>query len=422
VSSITDFIAEHPVVDVHEHHIPELVKSDDVDLLKLFQQSYAGWTQERPYPLPSESREGDPMLEASNPTTWAKIRPYLEESGSSMFVRNLLQGIHSLYEVPKSGINESTWESIDRQILKNHGTDSWHDHVLAKARIEHVITDSYSDPLLDARKTFGAHYSSVVRMNAFALGWHPDSRDHNGNSAHELLAQLNLSAETFEQYLESIEEMVRTMPIRNQVAIKNALAYDRSIDFSQSTKAEAKSIWGRSHPSAEDQKKFGDFIVDHFCSLCAAHQIPMQMHLGTAIIRGSHPMNVAPLIERHPKTKFLLMHLAYPWSRDLLGMAFVYRNIWLDLTWAALLSPSHFKLAFHEAIEVLPDDSRMMFGGDNWHAEETFGTIKTFKRLIGEALDEKIANGYFDLDHGRRLASRILKQNAIDFFKLPSSG
>ena len=93
------------------------------------------------------------------------------------------------------------------------------------------------------------------------------------------------------------------------------------------------------------------------------------MHLGTGLIRGSHPLGVAGLVERHPRTRFLLMHLAYPWSRDLLGMAFVYRNIWLDLTWSFLLSPSHFKLALHEAIEVLPNESRMMLGGDNWHVD-----------------------------------------------------
>ncbi len=56
------------------------------------------------------------------------------------------------------------------------------------------------------------------------------------------------------------------------------------------------------------------------------------MHLGTGLIGGSHPLGAAGLIERHPRTRFLLMHLAYPWSRDLLGMAFVFRNVWLDLT------------------------------------------------------------------------------------------
>jgi uncharacterized protein len=87
------------------------------------------------------------------------------------------------------------------------------------------------------------------------------------------------------------------------------------------------------------------------------------------LFEAFHHRDRAGLIERHPRTRFLLMHMAYPWSRDLLGMAFVYRNIWLDLTWSLLLSPSHFKLALHEAIEILPDESRMMIGGDNWHVE-----------------------------------------------------
>ena len=46
---------------------------------------------------------------------------------------------------------------------------------------------------------------------------------------------------------------------------------------------------------------------------------------------------------------------------------------------AMLLSPSHFKLALHEAIEVLLDESRMIIGG--WHVEETFGAMKLARQL-----------------------------------------
>jgi uncharacterized protein len=112
------------------------------------------------------------------------------------------------------------------------------------------------------------------------------------------------------------------------------------------------------------------------------------------------------------------MHMAYPWSRDLLGVAFVYRNIWLDLTWSLLLSPSHFKLALHEAIEILPDESRMMIGGDNWHVEETYGTMKLARALIGEVFREKLKAGYFGQEDAERLAKGILRENAIQFFKL----
>lgn len=420
--AVADFVTSQPIVDVHEHHLPELASSTDVDLLKLFQQSYAGWTQARPYPLPSETREEDPMLVAGEPTRWAALRPYLEDSGSTMFVRNLLRGISQLHKVPPEGITENTWEAVDAQVRKAHASPRFLSESLVEAGLVHVITDAYSQPLLNARQAFGPSYSSVVRINAFALGWHPNSRDHNGNSAHELLTSEGLRCDTFDHYLTAIESLLKAMPSKHQVAIKNALAYDRFIDFEPASTDQARAAWGDPDPSPQARKHFGDYVVDHICALCADYNLPMQMHLGTAIIRGSHPLNVASLIERHPKTRFLLMHLAYPWSRDLLGLAFVYRNIWLDLTWSALLSPSHFKLALHEAIEILPDDSRMMFGGDNWHMEETVGTILTFKSLITEVLQEKVLSGYFDLHHAQRLATRILSRNAIEFFDLKLNG
>ena len=74
-------------------------------------------------------------------------------------------------------------------------------------------------------------------------------------------------------------------------------------------------------------KAFGDCVVDRLCRLAGERDIPFQMHLGSALIRGSRPLAVAGRIERRPRTRFLLMHLAYPWTGELLGMAFVYRNI-----------------------------------------------------------------------------------------------
>ena len=101
-------------------------------------------------------------------------------------------------------------------------------------------------------------------------------------------------------------------------------------------------------------------------------------------------------------------------------MAFVYRNVWIDLTWSFLLSPTHFTRAFHEAIEILPDESRMMLGGDNWHVEETFGSMKTARGLIGAVLEEKVLSGYFGENDARRLAGKICSGNAEAFFGLPS--
>lgn len=416
--SMREFVEQLPIVDVHEHHLPEIVLQREVNLLQLFQQSYAGWAQARPYCLPSESRDADPMLAAAGPTTWQALAPFLDHCGSNYFVRNLVHAVVELHGSGEPEITRDNWQALDAAVRAAHRRPEWRHEVLKRARITTVITDAYNDPLLDPRPALGANYRSVMRTNSLALGWHPDSRDHNGTNAHELLRRVGLGADGFDQYVAALEKLVDGLTARGQVALKNALAYDRDVHFDEPDERLARAAWGKASPPPAERKAFGDFIVDQLCGIAAARNIPVQLHLGTGIIRGSHPLGVAGLIERHPRTRFLLMHLAYPWSRDLLGMAFVYRNIWLDLTWSFLLSPSHFKLALHEAIEVLPNEFRMMLGGDNWHVEETYGAMQTARRLIAEVLDEKLASGYFSRATAERLARRILHDNAREFFRL----
>ena len=417
-NSIREFVERLPILDVHEHHLPDVILQREINLLQLFQQSYAGWTQARPYCLPSESRDADPMLAAAGPTTWESLAPFLDLSGSSFFVRNLVRAIVELHGSGEPEITRDNWQALDAAVRAAHQRPEWRQEILKRAGVTNVITDAYNDPILDPRPVFGANYRSVMRTNSLALGWHPDSRDHNGTSAHELLRRVGQSPGSFDEYLAALETLVDGMAARGQVALKNALAYDRDINFDEPDEKLARAAWGNPSPPPAERKAFGDFIVDHLCRLAAARDLPVQMHLGTGLIRGSHPLGVAGLIERHPVARFLLMHLAYPWSRDLLGMAFVYRNIWIDLTWSFLLSPSHFKLALHEAIEILPNESRMMLGGDNWHVEETYGAMQTARRLIGEVLDEKVASGYLSRVSAERLARRILHDNAREFFRI----
>lgn len=415
---LTQYIHQLPIIDVHEHHLPETFLSKDVGLLDLFKQSYAGWTQARPYPLPGETVDEGLMGPATGETTWRDIAAYVEDCGSNQFVRSLIHGLDDLYDLGGEGITEGNWQALDQEIRTRHQDPDWPHEVLRRAGVERIITDPYSGPLQNASETLGEHYQSVLRINALAMGWCPDNRDHNGNCAAEFAQTLDLPLDSFEDFCHLLEVLVDTLADRNQVAVKNALAYDRDIQFDAPNESLARSAWKNTAASPGEQKAFGDFAVDRLCALAGERDVPVQMHLGTAVIHFSHPLKTVGLIERHPNTRFLLMHLAYPWSVDLLGMAFVYRNIWIDLTWSFLLSGSHFKRAFHEAIEILPDESRIMFGGDNWHAEESFSSFKQIRKLVSEVLQEKVDGGYFLEADARRLAEKIFSKNAIAFFGL----
>ena len=408
--SLAAFIAHLPIVDVHEHHIPSVLLRREVGLHDLFYESYAGWTQTyggMPPPRLEEECRG--------------LARFLEDSGSNAFVRNLVAGISELYELGSAGLTLKNWQRVDAEVRRRHLDPKWVPSVLRRAGVSGVITDVYPDPLLDVAPALGDRYRSVMRINAFALGWHPASRDHNGTNATELYGQLGIQLQSFAEVKPAIRRLVETLASRNQVGIKNALAYDCDLSFDPPDERRASRAWGKSNPSAQERKAFIDFVVDAFCAAAAENDVPMQMHVGTARLRGSSPLRVAGLIERHPGTRFLLMHLGYPWSSELLAMAFAYRNVWIDLSWSFLLSPSHFQRAFAEAIEVLPDESRMMLGGDNWHAEETFASLMQARRLIAEVLRGKVRSGYFSDRDARRLAVKIFYKNAIAFFKLPQA-
>lgn len=411
---IASYVRGLPLFDVHEHHMPETLHDRDVGLLTLLEQGYAGWTQARPYPLSPDERPFS--LPPERPCTWEDVARFLDGSGSNAFVTALVSALAELYELGDRGITQDTWEELDREIRRRHADPTWVDTVIERAGIERIVTDPFSNILLDAPATLGERYRSVARINCFAFGWHADSHDHNGNSAHAIAAALGAQVDSFDAFLSFLERFVDTLSDRSQIALKSALAYDRDLRFGESDEALARRAFGTRHPRPDERKAFGDFVVDRLCALAGERGVPVQMHVGTAIIRGSHPMNVAGLVERHPGTRFLLMHLGYPWSRDLLGMAFVYRNIWLDLTWSFLLSPSHFKLALHEAIEILPDESRLMLGGDAWHVEESYGALALGRRLIGEVLSERVQSGFLTDEGARRLARRILHENARAFF------
>ncbi|HTO21755.1 MAG TPA: amidohydrolase family protein [Spirochaetia bacterium] len=415
--SLETFVHGIPVIDVHEHHMPDTLGAEGVGLLDLLQESYAGWTQVRPYPLAGESRVTLGARPAGS-TRWKDIAAYTEGSGTNAAVRNMLAAVAELHGLGAAPITEKNWAELDARIRERHRDRGWPDSVMQRTGVSAAISDPYTDPLMDVRAALGPRYWSVLRVNALAFGWNDTVRDHNDHNGRELLSRIGVQARSFDDYLAGLPLLMDRLAGLHKVGLKNALAYDRSVDFDTVDLDQARAAWDSADPSPAQRKAFGDVVVDRLARLAGERDIPFQVHLGSAQIRGSRPLSAAGLIERNPRTRFLLMHLAWPWSDELLGMAFVYRNVWLDLTWSWLLSPSRFLASFRQAIDSLPDESRMMLGGDTWHAEEAYGAISLARRLLSRTLEACVRDRDFRVADAERLARKILHDNAAAFFHL----
>jgi hypothetical protein len=116
---IASYVRELPLYDVHEHHMPESLHDREVGLLKLLEQSYAGWTQARPYPLSSDDEPFS--LPPERPCTWEDVARYVDGSGSNAFVTSLVSALSELYGLSDEGITVDSWEELDHQIRRRHG-------------------------------------------------------------------------------------------------------------------------------------------------------------------------------------------------------------------------------------------------------------------------------------------------------------
>ena len=74
---------------------------------------------------------------------------------------------------------------------------------------------------------------------------------------------------------------------------------------------------------------------------------------------------------------------------DIAGLAHVYSNVWADLCWLPLISPTAAHRLMHELIDVCNTD-RVVWGCDTWTSEESYGARLAFLEVLSQVLYERV--------------------------------
>lgn len=395
-AELTRFIDGLDVVSTHEHH-----EADDfhagLSLEKLLGTSYVGW--------------------CGIPTglTAAEHTRFLEQVRYNTYFVWLEKSLQWLYDF-EGPLTAENWEEISAKIAGAHRDPEWHLRILRQyCRYRADVQDTYSSPGSD--RGHPDIFRPTYRINMFLFGYHESARDHNGNNP---LALYGKRPRTFRDYLDFVEERIVTAQRSGCVALKSALAYDRTISFGLPAESEAASAYGKAPVELSPTQKtaFEDFVFDHVLHVAAGLGLPVQVHTGLGLIGGSNPMNFIGTIERHPEVRFDLFHGGYPWVSEVAGIAHNYSNVWLDLCWLPLISTSAAKRALAEWIDVAPSCERILWGADTWTGEESFGAVLAVRHVLATVLAERVDSGLIDLVGARDLARKILCDNARSFFAL----
>jgi len=410
---ISDYVNNMTVVDTHEHLMSQsaLKQRTTLDFMVLLQHYSACDLQSAGSPSLSTLRD-DSILSIKE--KWEILKPFWESSKNTAYNRASLLAADKLFGI--DDINESTVELLSKKIGKAYQTD-WINHVIKDiCMIDYLIQDSED-------RSFGTDgFRYVKRLDHFI---HVHSKDRIISIGQDQ----NMSIETLDDFTEALESAFNEAKAEGIVGIKTALAYDRTLNFEDSSRESAEEVFEKLMNSPDgtwfsfrEVKPFQDYMMHRLLDLARDNKLPVQIHTGLHlnenIIENSNPTHLVNLFFEYPDVNFILFHGSYPYGGELSTLAKNFHNVYIDMCWLYVISPSYSERYLHEWLETVPASKIMGFGGDYLNVENAYAHLLMGKQVIIKVLTDKVRDGYLSESEAKQIAQMILHDNAVRLLRL----
>jgi hypothetical protein len=231
--------------------------------------------------------------------------------------------------------------------------------------------------------------------------------------------------------LESLRESMERIFARNApcaIAVKSQHAYRRTLSWEERADSDVEPVLAKLLGSGEicegERLVLGDWCMARGVELAAEHNLPFKIHTGYYAGHSRMPVDriasgkLWPLLSRYPDTRFILMHIAYPYSEELLAMAKHYPNVWVDLCWAWSINPHACCEFVRSFIHTVPYTKLLGFGGDTNLPFAAAAYARQARGGLARALDLEVEEGELTESDAMMLAERFMQVNQQECFDL----
>ncbi len=178
--------------------------------------------------------------------------------------------------------------------------------------------------------------------------------------------------------------------------------------------------------SAQERKLLEDHLFWHAVDQATQHDLPVKLHTGYYAGQNGMPLgrvqrnaaSACELCKASPDTRFVFMHICYPYYEDLLAVAKNYANAHVDMCWSWIINPVSAAEYLKKHLVTAPANKVLPFGGDYIPVEPVLGHAVIARRGIARALSELVDEGWLKLADAIELIDPILRGNARHIFRL----
>ncbi len=414
-------IEEITLVNTHEHIIPEEERtSSRIDFFTL-----AGHYAIND--VISAGLSGDDLAlvrdaDAPPAQRWRAFEPFWKSARLTGYGQALRIAIQDIYGIDR--ISGSTLPAINRKIEAMNRLGLYEEILIRRSNIAYSVLDDYwnATPVRPDPKFFvcARKFDRFVAPQALS---EVHKLEELTNVSITGLAGLKRAMETsFEQSLDI-----------GMVTVKSTLAYNREIHYAevsqQDAEASLQSLLGatRTRPAGfrsrveRPFRPMEDHMFHHLIGLAAAHGVPVQIHTGLHagngnFIENSKPTHLTNLFFLFPQVKFDLFHMSYPYQGEAAAIAKVFPNVYIDLCWAHIISPSASRRALHDMLDAVPSNKIFGYGGDYRYPELSYAHAKIARRNVAQVLAEKVSEGSCSEEEALELGRKLLHDNPDALF------
>ena len=416
-SELAQHIQRTPLCDSHEHLRKEQDYLDNPpDLLQNIFSSY----------LPADlvvagasQAAVDALLDGKNPDLRARFNgvrkawELVRHTGYGEAARILAK---QLYD-----IDEISADSLETALPKHaaYCQPGQRLHLLRdKANLDHVQIDDFIRPCpVDASgPDFFLYDISWVNF----VNGQPDLP--------QLSAETGVEVSDLASLRRAMEE-VFARNAKTAIAIKSQHAYARTLLWqprSDHEAAQALAIYLRdpSAMSEADRLCLGDWSLAQGVQLGIDHDLPFKIHTGYYAGHSRMPTQRIPaghlsgLLHAYPQARFVLMHIAYPYSDEMVALAKHYPNTYVDLCWAWSIDPFSTANFVRQCIHAVPANKLFIFGGDTFLPAGSLSHAIQTRTWLTRTLQAEVTEGLLSEAEAIALATRYMHENQYDCFRV----
>ncbi len=417
---IREYVDSLTIIDTHEHlHGREeccAAQAQHWDILNEYLQHYfvrdlisAGM---KPSDLDTIRDTKRPILER-----FLLAEPYWESARYTGYGRALDIAAKDIYGYDR--IDRNTIEPLNKAFMVGYGKGQYEKILKEKSKIAISILDW--DLNCDQR-----YFRSVFRLSPFIMPQNIEQLDYA-----KIFIKRSICC--FDDILEACEAAIDDALSKGAIAFKTGMAYERSLAVGRPTYNEAETCFNEFFkvmylPNWDEKrifpsKAYQDYMIHFILRQLSKRGVVAQIHTGIQegngnYIANSNPMHLSNLFIEYPDIKFDIFHMGYPYQQELSALAKLFPNVFIDMCWGHIISPTAAVNALIEWLDAVPANKISAFGGDYSLVDGVYGHSVMARRNVSMSLATKVEQNVFGVDDAKRIAKMLFWDNPVNLFGL----